>query len=67
MPVIEVYGVILPGFGVLALVSYCLFAVLRRLLARTGFYGHVWHVPFFDFAFYICLLGVIVLFVEHPL
>lgn len=61
---IDIYGVFLPTLGIGALVAFIVFSGLKRLLARTGFYGWVWHRPLFDVAFYFSLLGCVGLLIK---
>jgi hypothetical protein len=60
-PEIDLYGVFIPTLGAVALVSFLLNALIRRLLAAIGFYRMVWHRPLFDTAMYVCILGVLTL------
>ena len=60
-PEIDLYGVFIPTLGAVALVSFLLNALIRRLLATIGFYRMVWHRPLFDTAMYVCILGVLTL------
>ncbi|TMV84935.1 DUF1656 domain-containing protein [Thioclava sp. BHET1] len=61
---IDIYGVFLPTLGIAALITFFVFSLITRLLARTGFYGWVWHRPLFDAAFYFALLGLAGLFLK---
>lgn len=60
---IDIHGVFLPGFGLLALAALLALAVLRRALAAIGFYRFVWHPPLFNLALYTCLLGMAVVLI----
>jgi protein AaeX len=42
-----------------AIVAALLLAILRRLLARIGFYRIVWHGPLVNVALYILILAAI--------
>jgi len=55
---IDIFGVYVPDLMVLTAISFVLSLVLRRLLARTNFYEHVWHRSLFDVSFFIVLLGL---------
>lgn len=54
---LDLYGVFVPWFSVLALSAYGLFRMLTAVLARLGFYRAVWHRSLFNLALYITLLG----------
>jgi hypothetical protein len=51
---------------VLMFVAYLINLVLRKLLARTGFYRLVWHRAIFDLGIYVLVLGLVVI-VSHRL
>ena len=57
---IDIFGVLAPSLLLWLLVAYGLFAPMRAVLERTGFYRAVWHRALFDLAVYVCLLGGIV-------
>jgi hypothetical protein len=57
---IDVYGVFVPSLLLSLVISYALCAALCRLFRRSGLYRIVWHRAMFDFAVFICLLGVVV-------
>ena len=57
---IDIFGVLAPSLLLWLVVAYGLFALLRAVLERTGFYRAVWHRALFDLAVYVCLLGGIV-------
>ncbi len=65
IPELDIYGVFIPTLGAMALVAFVLNAILRRLLARIGFYRLVWHRPLFDAAMYVCLLSVMTLSINR--
>ncbi|AKQ55425.1 DUF1656 domain-containing protein [Bordetella hinzii] len=50
------YGIYFPWLLVLALPALLLSWVLRRVLARAGFYRLVWHPALFDLALAVVLL-----------
>lgn len=62
---IDIYGVFVPTFGLMALASFFFCRLASRVLARTGFYRLVWHRPLFDFAFYIAVLGAGILLLQR--
>lgn len=50
------YGIYFPWPLVLGLVTLGVAWVVRRVLARVGFYRLVWHPALFDVALYVALL-----------
>ena len=52
-------GVFVPTVLIVAVVAALLLTVLRRLLARIGFYRIVWHGPLVNVALYILILAAI--------
>lgn len=50
------YGLYMPWLMPLALAALGLLWGLRRLLAATGLYRHIWHPALFDIALYVLLL-----------
>ncbi|VFR26243.1 putative membrane protein [plant metagenome] len=52
----NLYGVYLPWLLVLAFATLLCARLLRRVLARVGFYRHVWHPALFDLALFVVLL-----------
>jgi hypothetical protein len=63
---IDIFGVFVPSVLVLMFVAYLINLVLRKLLARTGFYRLVWHRAIFDLGIYVLVLGLVVI-VSHRL
>lgn len=57
---LDLYGVFVPSLAAGMLIAFLASLLLRRLLARLGFYRLVWHRPLFDLALYVVLLGVVV-------
>lgn len=57
---IDLYGVFVPSLLLWLGAALPLTAVLRRLLARLGFYRFVWHRPLFDLALLVSMLGGVV-------
>jgi Protein of unknown function (DUF1656) len=57
---IDVYGVFVPPLLLWVAASLPIVALLRRLLARVGWYRFVWHRPLFDLALLIIVLGGVV-------
>lgn len=53
---LSVYGLYLPWLMPLALGALGLLWGVRRLLAATGLYRHIWHPALFDIALYVLLL-----------
>jgi Protein of unknown function (DUF1656) len=64
-PEVDIYGVYIPTLGAMAVVAFFINAILRRVLAATGFYRLVWHRPLFDTAMFFCLLGAIALTINR--
>ncbi|CAN7506347.1 DUF1656 domain-containing protein [Pseudorhodoferax sp. LjRoot39] len=50
------YGLYMPWLMPLALGALGVLWGLRRLLAATGLYRHIWHPALFDVALYVLLL-----------
>jgi len=63
--VIDIYGVLVPALLLWIIIAYFLSAVLRRLMQRFDLYRLVWHRALFDFAIFVCLLGVVVYLSEY--
>lgn len=57
---IDVYGVFVPILLVWGLTGLMLTAVLRRVLARIGFYRLVWHRPLVDLSLLIIVIAAVV-------
>jgi hypothetical protein len=57
---VDVYGVFVSPLLIWVGASLPIVALLRRLLARAGFYRLVWHRPLFDLAMLIVVLGGVV-------
>jgi len=57
---IDIYGVLVPALLLWLIIAFLLSAALRRLLQRFDLYRLVWHRALFDFALFVCLLGVVV-------
>ncbi|HEX3403274.1 MAG TPA: DUF1656 domain-containing protein [Acetobacteraceae bacterium] len=56
---IDVYGVFVPILLVWGLTGLMLTAVLRRVLARIGFYRLVWHRPLVDLSLLIIVIAAV--------
>ena len=63
--VIDIYGVLVPALLLWIIIAYVLSALLRRLMQRFDLYRLVWHRALFDFAIFVCLLGVVVYLSEY--
>ena len=61
---LDIYGVLVPALLLWLIAAYALSAVVTRIMQRFGFYRLVWHRALFNFALYVCLLGVVVYFSE---
>jgi len=57
---IDIYGVLVPSLLLWLIVAYALSALVRRLMQRFDLYRLVWHPALFNFAIFVCLLGVVV-------
>jgi hypothetical protein len=57
---VDVYGVFVSPLLIWIVATLPIVALLRRLLARAGFYRLVWHRPLFDLALLIVVLGGVV-------
>jgi hypothetical protein len=68
MKEINFFGVFLSPFLGVGLLAFGVLWVLRLLLARLGFYRHVWHRSLFDLSLYLIVLELLVLFARrhHP-
>ena len=59
---VEFLGFYWPPLMFWACVALLLFAVVRSLLDRSGFYRFVWHRPLFNLALYVLFVGGLVWF-----
>ena len=57
---VSLYGLYFPPLLLLALLAYVVSRLCNKLLARTGFYQHVWHPALFDFSLFVIVLGSLV-------
>lgn len=58
---LDIYGVFIPSLLAWAIVGFFLSLIVRRLLAKLGFYKYVWHRPLFDIALLVVLIGTVVM------
>ncbi|MDN5001558.1 DUF1656 domain-containing protein [Bradyrhizobium sp. GCM10027634] len=63
--VIDIYGVLVPALLLWIIVAYVLSALLRLMMQRFDLYRLVWHRALFDFAVFVCVLGVVVYLSEY--
>jgi hypothetical protein len=56
---LDIYGVYLPIFVVVAAVAFLLQILLKRVLDACGLYRFLWHRALFDLAIYVILLGLV--------
>jgi protein AaeX len=56
---LDIYGVYIPIFVVVAAVAFLLQVLLRRVLDACGLYRFLWHRALFDLAIYVILLGLV--------
>ncbi|WP_407150723.1 DUF1656 domain-containing protein [Bradyrhizobium sp. ORS 86] len=61
---IDIYGVLVPSLLLWLVIAYVLSAAVSRIMQRFGLYRLVWHRALFNFALFVCLLGVVVYFSE---
>jgi hypothetical protein len=57
---LDIYGVLVPALLVWLIAAYALSVIVSRIMQRFGLYRLVWHRALFNFALYVCLLGVVV-------
>lgn len=57
---LDLFGVLVPSLLLWNVVAFALARIASKLIARAGLYRHVWHVPLFDFAIYVCLVASLV-------
>lgn len=50
-------GILFPTLLLVLLISVSLTWLLDGVLARVGFYRHVWRPPLFRLALFVCLFG----------
>ncbi len=62
---ININGVFVPAVMISAIIAALLAGILRRLLARIGFYRIVWHGPLVNVALYILILAAITASVQR--
>jgi len=56
---LDIYGVYVPIFVVVAAVAFLLQLLLKRVLDACGLYRFLWHRALFDLAIYVILLGLV--------
>jgi protein AaeX len=56
---LDIYGVYVPIFVVVAAVAFLLQILLKRVLDACGMYRFLWHRALFDLAIYVILLGLV--------
>ena len=56
---LDIYGVYIPIFVVVAAVAFLLQILLKRVLDACGLYRFLWHRALFDLAIYVILLGLV--------
>jgi Protein of unknown function (DUF1656) len=64
---INIGGVFIPSIVIWVVIALMLLFVIRRYLARQGFYGYVWHQMLFNTALFVIILGSIVLIINMVL
>ena len=68
MKEINLFGVFLSPFLGVGLLAFGILWILRFLLARAGFYRHVWHRSLVDLSLSLIVLEILVLIARrhHP-
>ena len=62
---INLFGVYVAPISLMMVAAWAITIGLRRLAARSGLLGHVWHPALFVFAVYMIVLSSIVLFLPR--
>jgi uncharacterized membrane protein len=63
----DIYGVFIPALLAWSIVGFLICLLVRRLLAKLGFYKYVWHRPLFDIALLVVLIGTVVMIANEIL
>lgn len=56
---IDLFGVFVPPLLLYAALAALIWAPLRIVLERAGFYALVWHPALFNLASYVCALALV--------
>jgi protein AaeX len=56
---LDIYGVYVPIFVVVAAVAFLLQILLKRVLDACGLYRFLWHRALLDLAIYVILIGLV--------
>jgi len=56
---LDIYGVYVPIFVVVAAVAFLLQILLKRVLDACGLYRFLWHRALFDLAIYVILFSLV--------
>ena len=67
MKEINLFGVFLSPFLGVGLLAFGILWIFRLLLARAGFYRHVWHRSLFDLSLSLIVLEILVLIARRHL
>jgi hypothetical protein len=62
---IHILGLFAPASLVSAILAGVMILLIRRTLARVGFYRHVWHPGLFDLALYVVLWTAAGFLIDH--
>jgi len=62
---LDVYGVFVSPLVLWAALALAVTALIRRVLAFSGFYRVVWHRPLFDLGLYVIVLAVVAVLLSH--
>ncbi len=56
---VDIYGVFAPILLVWGVIALLITALVRRILARVGFYRLVWHRPLVDLSLLVIILAAV--------
>jgi protein AaeX len=62
---VNLFGVYVAPISILIVAAWMVIIVLRRVAARIGLLGFVWHPALFVFAIYVIVLSSIVLLIAR--
>jgi len=62
---IDLFGVYVAPISVMMIGAWLIFLPLRQVAVRLGVLRRVWHPVLFEFAAYMTVLSVIVLFISY--
>jgi len=59
-PEIDIAGIFISTLVPTAVIGFLLTVLVRKLLARTGAYHHIWHPALFDAALFLILWAIVI-------